>query len=1115
MKPAYILYLGLAGLALPLWAQTVQFTEDFSAYPDGADGHPVWETDLISWEVIGGKLQASGPTTIAYMAQQPRFSKITVEAVVTVRKATGQDWKVAAVCLFSDLNNYWHFALAEKPDAAGGGHFCELTEMREGSWLAQSNLQARPGNNNDLDWDYETPYRLRIQMTPEGIDGYVSSLDGEQIKHMGYEFTAPAVTAGRPALRAGGFLAEFDDVTVSAEGPVPDAPAKERTYPPLTVEASDLFQAEATGFYRTEKRGDRWWVVDPEGRCFYAIGTDHCRYSGHGCQKLGYAPYKRNNDAKWDSPDAWGDQATERLKSWGFNLLGAGNGAECRYKGLGHTDFVAFGTRFSEIDDICPKTTWTGFPNVFSPRWPQYCDRVARRLCTESKNDPWLFGYFLDNELEWYGKSHTETGLFEEAMLKPADHTAKRALVEYLKDKYPGIEALNAAWGASVESYDALLRLDALHGTNLEAVREDKIGFVRLIAEEYFRHTTAAIRRADPNHMVIGCRFAGRAPADIWDICGNYCDIVSFNSYDMVDLERGEAPGVVDRFDGFHELAGKPMMLTEWSFPALDSGLPCTHGAGMRVDTQEQRAEAFRIYQEMLMRLPYMVGSDFFMWVDEPAEGISETFPENSNYGLVDVNDRPYPELTQMATRVHGRAYALHNGDDPELGVTEDLVIYNRGRAAATFDVQVYVDGKSRTVAFTLEPGEEKPLGVALPEEPGAHLIAVEVDPDKETSDGLRSDNLAVKQFWVRGAGLPDGVKGPAALVALANRGPVAAGGIAAVVPLAALPEALRSAPAGDLLAAELTGAPARCQVVGEDVLVGVSGLDPWACSTLVLWRGEAPAYFGPEVKLTRNQDAEILDNGRLAFERGLPATGNVADRVLLDGTVLGAYNPLVWQDVDGQQQWVRASEGVSATYHVGSVCAVMDVVSRGGEGETITLVDEEGQQEAQRVRPIRFEVSHRVLMYPDRNWCLAKLNYITNLSDRDMTLKGYFFYLHGMIGGDPAGDVPEGPEDVPMYYALAGGTWVDEQVGMVYGGLPTDDVVAGRFWLDPGGGQHPDLRRQLPIPLTVKAGETYTDEARPWVLIFGGSRDETSSKTLKSTARAIGAVKATVEEGR
>ena len=35
-----------------------------------------------------------------------------------------------------------------------------------------------------------------------------------------------------------------------------------------------------------------------------------------------------------------------------------------------------------------------------------------------------------------------------------------------------------------------------------------------------------------------------------------------------------------------YRVVRRPMIITEWSFPALDSGLPCKHGAGMRVDTQ-------------------------------------------------------------------------------------------------------------------------------------------------------------------------------------------------------------------------------------------------------------------------------------------------------------------------------------------------------------------------------------------------------------------------------------------------------------------------------------------------------------------------------------------------
>jgi hypothetical protein len=61
-----------------------------------------------------------------------------------------------------------------------------------------------------------------------------------------------------------------------------------------------------------------------------------------------------------------------------------------------------------------------------------------------------------------------------------------------------------------------------------------------------------------------------------------------------------------------------------------------------------------------MFSLPFMVGTNFFMYVDEPALGISSTFPEDSNYGLINEQDEPYPELTQAATALNPQVYALH-----------------------------------------------------------------------------------------------------------------------------------------------------------------------------------------------------------------------------------------------------------------------------------------------------------------------------------------------------------------------------------------------------------------------------------------------------------------------
>ena len=91
-------------------------------------------------------------------------------------------------------------------------------------------------------------------------------------------------------------------------------------------------------------------------------------------------------------------------------------------------------------------------------------------------------------------------------------------------------------------------------------------------------------------------------------------------------------------------MAGKPLIVTEWSFVALDSGLPCMHGAGQRFFTQRERAEATSIFARTLYALPCCAGYVYFKWSDQPAFGRKSEKSENSNYGLVDANDDPWPE---------------------------------------------------------------------------------------------------------------------------------------------------------------------------------------------------------------------------------------------------------------------------------------------------------------------------------------------------------------------------------------------------------------------------------------------------------------------------------------
>ena len=198
--------------------------------------------------------------------------------------------------------------------------------------------------------------------------------------------------------------------------------------------------------------------------------------------------------------------------------------------------------------------------------------------------------------------------------------------------------------------------------------------------------------------MVLGCRFAG-GPAGIdpvvFEAAAEYCDVVSFNQYPWVNLDTGEI-ACLAAFDRAHETARKPFLVTEWSFAALDSGLPCTHGAGQRFRTQKERAAAAEMFLNAILSRPYFAGHSFFRWVDEPALGVNRYFPENTNYGLVNERGEPYAELVATFARIQGGGVASF---DP--GVKLAVLWYRPGDATQHPDVRCKAGP-----AFSLAPGE-------------------------------------------------------------------------------------------------------------------------------------------------------------------------------------------------------------------------------------------------------------------------------------------------------------------------------------------------------------------------------------------------------------------------
>jgi hypothetical protein len=624
---------------------------------------------------------------------------VTVEAVFTPRAAERAGWDVAGVAIVDDERNFWHLALVQSPLEDGCRPYVELTEMRDGAWLAQSNLKRETDESTGWKWAFGLPHRLRLSLDKNGITGTITAPDGKLILRTRYAFTAAAVTRGRPALRIAGFTGEFSEIRTEWDEAVAENKAAQ-AFPAYVMDhVVPEITDTATGFFRVVQKADgRWWTIDPLGRGIVLLGVDHVTFHGHWCEKLGYCPHGRKNEKKYASKAVWEEEALARLTSWGFTLLGAGCDPMLKHRGLVHTEFLNIGDHLATLGDeydITPneRRPCSSFPNVFHPDFEAFCRYRVRQKCAVSRNDPWLFGYFIDNELAWWGRGESETGLFDAVMKKGAEHTAKIALKDFVSARCDEkIDAFNAFFKTTLKSFDDVLVLDRLPHATAEQ-RELKKAFLSFVADRYFSVTSKAIREADPNHLVMGARFAGTGGADpaVWQVSGKYCDVVTFNCYPMADLDEGRVYThfgksgelVTEHFQKYYDYVKRPMLITEWSFPALDAGLPSVHGAGQRFRTQAERTAATRLFARTMLSLPFLLGYDYFMWVDEPALGISTPFPEDSNYGLINEDGEPYVLLTEMFTALQREAGAWRFRPAPEALIVSNTAAPKSAMAVA------------------------------------------------------------------------------------------------------------------------------------------------------------------------------------------------------------------------------------------------------------------------------------------------------------------------------------------------------------------------------------------------------------------------------------------------
>lgn len=432
---------------------------------------------------------------------------------------------------------------------------------------------------------------------------------------------------------------------------------------------------KATGFFETTKRDGKWWFTDPAGHLFLSFGTCEThpfaptyvqgrtamfqslpektgRLANHfGANGAQYDFYAANLERKYgpDYATDWRDITLKRFKSWGMNTSAAFS--DYLNKGAAKTPW----TNILGLDGAHAKLS-AGLPGALhDPYDPQFADDVdalMARVVSRIKDDPWCIGTFVDNELPWAGLG-PDIGRYDiafAALASKPGQPAKAAFVAQLKTKYGDIGKLNDAWGANVGGWNTLADAPfaASRSPNV-AQRLDMLAFITAYATKYFTIVKTAVKKYDPNHLYLGCRFSWRTP-EIIKAAAAVCDVVSFNIYEpTVDPQKYAIAQTLD----------KPCLVSEFHIGTLDRGMFSPGLVGVR--DSKGRARQFKDYLQSVLDNPAFVGAHWFQYVDEPLTGRTVD-GENFNIGFVSVTDTPYPELVDTARDVFKTMYARRDG---------------------------------------------------------------------------------------------------------------------------------------------------------------------------------------------------------------------------------------------------------------------------------------------------------------------------------------------------------------------------------------------------------------------------------------------------------------------
>jgi hypothetical protein len=449
--------------------------------------------------------------------------------------------------------------------------------------------------------------------------------------------------------------------------------------------------AEGPGFFSKIKKDGRWNLTDPEGRAFFSLGPDcvnlnpDCRVDGleplmdwlpprddpvyrdmyalrqwpeagfegrSECRVFSFASANLRKALGEGWREKWGTLMGRQLKACGLNTLA--NWSDSSLFGPVNMPYAATLASFPSTG----QKIFRDFPDVLSGEYAGNAELCAGNLA-KYRDDPWMIGYFLRNEPAWAFVNNLV--IADEVLYNPAPTACKEELISFLGEKYKSSQALSAAWNHSFSSFDDLRRPLRDASRLSPAALADQKEFSRILLNAYVSIPSRACRKADPNHLNLGMRWAWISDPDVVTGWENF-DVFSINCY-----AEDPAPAL----DNVRRLGvDLPVMIGEFHFGALDLGLTAT---GLKaVANQRERGRAYRYYCDRVAAHPNGVGCHWFQCYDQFPLGRFDG--ENYNIGLFDVCSLPNAAMMEAVKACSENIYRVAAGEAPPSGDMAEFI---------------------------------------------------------------------------------------------------------------------------------------------------------------------------------------------------------------------------------------------------------------------------------------------------------------------------------------------------------------------------------------------------------------------------------------------------------